>query len=126
MYYKNKKTPVAAAGPSEPSAEPATGRRDFFKKVLGLCAVPLLDGACGGESDPVSCTDMDGLSASDKATRSSVLYKDWSIYSDKTCENCIFFEPPAASGGCGRCRIVKGAIHSNGYCTAWLTKSSQS
>lgn len=126
MGVDRKTTPAPIAADESGEGARAGTRRAFLTGVLGLCVVPLAGAACRGRSDELSCVDMDGLSNSDKATRSSVLYKDWSIYADKTCANCIFYQPPPESGGCGECRIVRGPIHPKGYCTGWIAKSGES
>lgn len=103
---------------------PLIGRRELCRAVLALCALPVMgQAACRLDPDALSCTDVTGLSATDKATRSAVSYKDKSVFAGKTCDNCIFYESSPEPSACAGCKIVKGPIHPEGYCNAWQPKA---
>jgi hypothetical protein len=93
-------------------------------RVLGM--VPLMSAglaACGGDkSGPESCNDVSALSDAEKAARSALQYVDKSPYPDKKCKLCNLYLPAAEASQCGGCQVVKGPVHPEGYCTAFVKK----
>ena len=127
-------------------------RKDFLKRIsmvgaIGIGSSALLS-ACGGgkkekssssnmssssssgsemasnagASDP--CTDLSGLTDSQKKMRETLKYTGKSPYPDKKCSNCNFFKAPESGKSCGSCSIVPGPINSDGHCTSWVAKQS--
>jgi hypothetical protein len=90
-------------------------------QILG--ALPLFAAACGKSGPPESCSDVAGLNEAEKSARSALQYSDNSPHADKHCNGCNLFQPPPEVSQCGSCQIVKGPIHPNGYCTAWVQKT---
>jgi hypothetical protein len=70
----------------------------------------------------LSCAGDNGLAAADKAQRTAVKYTDHSTEAGKKCEGCVQFTPPPSPGTCGGCKVVKGTIHPEGYCTLYTAK----
>lgn len=111
-------------------------RKDFIKNIFYsgtiLLGGSVLLSACGGgekkqpetttskTNDP--CTDLSGLTQGDLETRTQFAYTGHTPNSDKYCSNCLHWRPPAGSGPCGTCELVKGPINPNGYCTQWMEK----
>lgn len=109
-------------------------RKKFLKSAAalsftGLGAITFLSG-CGkkkeesGETKEASgpCSDLSGLTDSEKETRDLYRYVTHSPHEDKKCHLCNYFTPPAAGAQCGTCQIVKGPINPDGYCTSWVKK----
>src|SRR5690606_37690786 len=66
---------------------------------------------------------LSGLSAAERATRTSSQYIDSSKIAAKTCDNCAQYEPPSSADQCGGCKVVKGPINPGGYCNLWVEKT---
>lgn len=109
-------------------------RKNFIKSAAvltfsGFSAVTFLAG-CGkkkeepGETKEASepCSDLSGLTPSEKETRDLYRYVAHSPHEDKKCHLCNYFIPPANGAKCGTCQVVKGPINPNGYCTSWVKK----
>jgi hypothetical protein len=100
-------------------------RRSFMARGLMLGAVAGATGAilagCGGGSD-LTCTDTSGLTPQELATRQSLEYSDHSPFPDKRCSACRFYQPSAEQSQCGRCQLVKGPIHPDGYCKSYVAR----
>jgi hypothetical protein len=102
-------------------------RRDFLQRaaVLGATAVAgsTFIAACnregGGGGGGLSCMDTTGLTPADIATRTSMNYVDQTTNPEQPCRTCALYQP-AAEGACGGCTLVKGPIHPEGWCTAWV------
>ena len=114
------------------------GRRSFLRQagVAGLMGAGMVLGltACGGDKkseeaaksaaaakpagDP--CSDLSGLTADERATRTTFQYKEVSDDPAKVCTNCNFWQAPAAGQSCGGCTLVKGPIHPGGGCISWV------
>jgi hypothetical protein len=113
-------------------------RKNFLKSAAALSltgagAVTFLAG-CGNEKkEPESesseaekgpCSDLSGLSDSEKETRDLYRYVVNSPHDDKYCSLCNYFTPPQENSKCGSCQIVKGPINPKGYCTSFVKKIS--
>ncbi len=108
-------------------------RKDFLKNVLYSGAILMGGGAilsaCTTQKKPISpeaandpCTNVNNLSQADLETRTQFAYTGHTPNTDKYCSNCLHWRPPAGSGPCGTCELVKGPINPNGYCTQWMQK----
>lgn len=94
-------------------------------RVLGAAPVVMAAfSACSKKSESLTCTDVSALSEAEKAARSALQYTDKSPKPNERCENCMHFQPPASAGQCGGCAIIKGPVHPQGYCTAWVPKAT--
>ncbi len=98
-------------------------RRIFLTVVstAGAAAATGLLAACGAKKD-FSCTDTAALSPAEKTQREAVKYVDRSTEPGKKCNGCQQYQP-GAEGQCGGCKVVKGPIHPEGYCTLWTAKA---
>lgn len=100
-------------------------RRDALRRFLGLSAAlaaPAALLACS--SKPVLvCGDTAGLSAEEIAARSAAKYADVSLFPDKMCVGCTHYVVGAANA-CGGCKVIKGPVHPNGYCTLYAAKAA--
>jgi len=96
------------------------GRRRFLLSVTVL-------GASAGCSKPsresLSCIDLTGVGADDVTARNAVTYMDRARDKTKTCESCVQYVAPTADGTCASCKVLKGPIHPDGYCSAYAKKS---
>ena len=80
-------------------------------------AVPALLHGCTKEE--FSCNDISGLRRKDLELRTSLKYVDASPHGEtKNCTNCEFFVK-GDKNQCGKCTLVQGPIHPQGYCGAW-------
>jgi hypothetical protein len=100
-------------------SETAVSRRRLF--LLGGVAFASL-GASACSKEPSSCNDVSGLSEDEAKVRSSLDYVDRSPDATKTCEKCQQWIPPAESGACGGCKLMKGPIHPKGHCKVFVAK----
>jgi hypothetical protein len=101
-------------------------RREFLKQSGGLALLGLGASflqACGGKAEP--CSDLSGLSEADKQTRVTFAYRAETLIPAKRCDNCNFWQPPAAGQDCGGCTLVKGPITAAGYCNSWVEPVDQ-
>jgi hypothetical protein len=98
------------------------GRRHF---LLSVSAAALGAGAaCGKPSrENLSCMDLTGVDPDDVAARNAVTYMDRARDKTKTCETCVQFVAPKADGACASCKVLKGPIHPDGYCSAYAKKT---
>lgn len=100
-------------------------RRVFLSVIstAGAAASVGLLAACGGKPKEFTCTDVSTLKDDEKKVRESVKYVDKSQEPGKKCSNCSQYTAAAAEGQCGGCKVVKGPIHPEGYCTLWAKKA---
>lgn len=129
-------------------------RKDFLKRIsmvgaIGIGSSALLEACGGGKKEKAStsaesagtsssssqmasngsaatdpCTDLSGLTDSQKKMRTTLKYTGDSPYPDKHCSNCNFFTAPENGKPCGSCSIVPGPINANGHCTSWVKKQA--
>ena len=109
-------------------------RKKFLKNAValsftGLGAVTFLAG-CGKKNEPGQvkkesgpCSDLSGLTESEKKTRTLYRYVANSPHEDKKCHICHFYISPKGGSKCGTCQIVKGPINPDGYCTSFVKKT---
>lgn len=109
--------------------EPLT-RRTMLRRTIQLAVLPLpalLLQGCGkssnsGSATSLACTDTSGLTAKQKQKREVVQYEDHTPHPKKPCSLCIHYEPDTKTDTCGKCKLVPGPIHPDGYCTLWSGK----
>lgn len=102
--------------------ENKVSRRVTLKLLTAVPVVSAVLSACGSKSKPDSCNDVSALSASEKAVRDALKYTDKSPDPAKVCTGCLQWEPNADPAQCGGCKVVKGPIHPDGYCSSWAAK----
>ena len=96
-------------------------RRDSLKVLVVLPAAAAV-GCSSGPAVPDSCEDVSQLSEPEKMARSALQYTDHSPQPDKKCRGCLHYVAAAMETQCGTCKVVKGPIHPEGYCTSWAKK----
>ena len=98
-------------------------RRGFLRDVAAgltlLVPVSAAMLACGGKK--LSCTDTTGLTPDEQNQRTTLQYVDVAVDPAKKCDSCSLYKP-AAPDQCGTCTALKGPIHPQGGCTAWVAK----
>lgn len=99
-------------------------RRTVLRLFAAAPVAATVLSACGKKDVPDSCTDVSGLSESEKTGRSALQYTDKSPHPDKHCDSCNFWQPPSEPSKCGGCQLVRGPIHPKGYCTAYAPKAA--
>ena len=102
-------------------------RRVFLSVIstAGAAAAAGLAVGCGGKPKEFTCTDVSSLKDDEKKVRESVKYTDKSGEPGKKCSNCLQYTKAPAEGQCGGCKVVKGTIHPEGYCTLWAKLALQ-
>lgn len=80
--------------------------------------------ACGSSEPELVCTDTQGLTGQEAMLRTTLQYTDHSPHSDKTCTNCQLHQGSPDPATCGRCTVLKGPVHPQGYCTSWALKQT--
>lgn len=100
-------------------------RRAFIRQgsTIALAVLGATTIGCGGGDADLVCDDVTGLTPAETAARSSNGYVANSPHGTaKQCINCNFGQNLTASA-CGTCTVIKGAIHTLGYCNLWVAKS---
>jgi hypothetical protein len=102
----------------------AGSRRDFFRSAMGLSLVLLGAAGCSKNRVPISCGVGAGIAPEDLQVRVSLRYVEPADDTKRTCSSCQQYLTPAAGGGCGSCKVLKGPIHPNGTCKAFAPGSA--
>lgn len=68
----------------------------------------------------LKCDNTKGLKPEEIELRKSLKYTDTSPDPQKLCKNCALYVPPAKPNTCGGCTLIKGPIHPDGWCSAWV------
>ena len=91
------------------------------KLLLGCCACLTLAAAaaCKG-SGPSSCNDTSALPPDAVNARTALGYSDTSTEPGQVCLKCLQFVPAPSADQCAGCKVLKGPIHPNGYCRAFI------
>lgn len=105
-------------------ASEKVNRRVFLSVIsaVGSAAVAGLVVGCGKPKE-FSCSDVSALKDDEKKMREQTKYTDKSQEPGKKCNNCTHYTKAPAEGQCGGCKVVKGPIHPEGYCTLWVKAS---
>ncbi|HET7538675.1 MAG TPA: hypothetical protein VFK05_02350 [Polyangiaceae bacterium] len=90
-----------------------TSRRRLL--LYSASTLALIAGAGCKKSPPATCPPS-SLTPDDLRVRSTLGYVDASTDAAKTCAKCQQYVP---ADPCGSCKVVKGAIHPQGYCRAF-------
>ena len=97
-------------------------RRDVFRPFAALSLAALAPAALEACGKSVTCSEAPGLSPEElKAREDTAHYQDQSMDATKRCSMCSLFVA-AAQAGCGACKVLKGPINPNGYCTLYVAK----
>jgi hypothetical protein len=91
--------------------------------VLHATSAVVLLGASGCEKAPASCNDVSGLSPEQQSARNALGYEDATPQPGKTCAKCAQYVPAPKVSECGKCKVLPGSVHPNGYCRAFVAKS---
>jgi hypothetical protein len=98
-------------------------RREILNSAATLSALAVFGAAaCGKKAAPLTCTDTSALSPADLSVRTALAYSDLSTEPGKSCQGCVQFIPPAATGTCGSCKVLKGPINPAGNCKSFAAK----
>jgi hypothetical protein len=80
--------------------------------------------ACRKSSEPSSCGDVSGLAPEDARARTSLAYVEPAQDTSRHCASCQQYVAAQAEGGCGACKVLRGAIHPSGTCKVFAPKSA--
>jgi hypothetical protein len=90
--------------------------------VRGASLVGAL-GVSACRKGPSFCNDVSALSADQQNTRATLGYEDGSDQPGKSCAKCSQYLEPPSMDQCGKCKVLPGAVHPNGYCRAFTPKA---
>jgi hypothetical protein len=99
-------------------------RRDFLRGAATASALIPAAMLLGCGKKAAVCNDpgqLSSLSEADRTARNVLKYVDTSTEANKTCSNCLQFQP-AGDNQCGTCKVVKGPVAPTGYCSTWAQK----
>lgn len=103
-----------------PMLDAVVTRRSLL--VHGASGMALLGAAACGKG-PSFCNDVSSLSAEQRTARTALAYEDATPQPGKTCVKCGQYVPAEKVSDCGRCKVLPGPVHPNGYCLAYTAKS---
>lgn len=99
----------------------------FGSSFLSSCKKNQPANGANAESTPAvagnteTCPNTSTLTEQENAIRKSLNYTDTSKVPGRFCDNCkLYTLPPNKQTLCGGCKVIPGAIHPKGYCTAWI------
>ncbi len=101
-------------------ADGSLSRRSLL--VRGASLVGIL-GVSACQKGPAFCNDTSGLSSDQQNTRATLGYEDSSDQPGKNCAKCSQYLAPPKMDQCGKCKVLPGAVHPNGYCRAFTPKA---
>jgi hypothetical protein len=93
---------------------PGVTRRSLL--IASASALGLVGASGCKTAGPASCTDVSGLTPEERKVRTTLDYTDRTPVPGKPCIKCVQYVPPASSGQCGGCKVMKGPVHPAGYC----------
>lgn len=96
-------------------------RRNFFYKTIHISAAAAATFwfiSCKSKTKD-ACSDLSGLTESDKTNREGMGYVAISPIPNSTCGNCQLWIPPEDDDACGGCQLFKGPVPDEGFCTYW-------
>jgi len=101
---------------------PRLDRRSALKPLLALSAAAALPASFLACSKEPTCNDVSQLSETELRTRNEVAqYVEQTPDATKRCSSCAQFLP-AQPKQCGGCKVLRGPINPNGYCTLYALK----
>ncbi len=80
-------------------------------------------GATACQKGPSFCNDVSALSPDQQNTRTTLGYEDASDQPGKNCAKCSQYLAPPKTDECGKCKVLPGSVHPNGYCRAFTPKA---
>lgn len=107
----------------------SVSRRAFFKQAIGAAAglqagLIILRANAAGEKF-ARCDTLCDLSPAQIQAREALQYMDRSEKSEQCCGDCMHLQPVHGSDEpCKRCTVVPGAVHPDGWCSAWAARIS--
>jgi hypothetical protein len=99
---------------------PEVGRRSLLVGSVSLFGV-LAGTAC--QKGPSFCNDVSSLKPDEVSAREALGYEELSTHPGQSCAKCQQYEPPPNIKDCGHCRVLKGTVHPNGSCRAFVAKT---
>lgn len=91
--------------------------------IVTAASAVVLAGTAACEKAPASCNDVSGLTPEQQASRNALGYEDATSQPGKTCAKCAQYVPAAKASDCGKCKVLAGSVHPNGYCRAFVAKT---
>lgn len=102
---------------------PVSRRRFLAATGAALGLAPLA--ACGdGAVRAASCEGYDALDATALKQRQALGYVDVTPDPAQVCQNCRFYQAPAAGSACGGCQLFAGPVAPAGYCASWVAAAA--
>jgi hypothetical protein len=101
-------------------SDEAVTRRQFLLRVVAVASASAAAACSKARAEGLVCTDTTGLSPTDVAARAAAGYVDRAPDPAHACESCQQFIEP--SDGCGRCKLLHGAIHPLGTCRVFAPR----
>lgn len=104
---------------------PGFERRSVSRRSLLVHGASLVGcfGATACEKGPAFCNDVSTLSSDQQNTRTTLGYEEPSDQPGKNCAKCSQYLAPPKMDQCGKCKVLPGSVHPNGYCRAFTPKS---
>jgi hypothetical protein len=94
------------------------------RKLLASLGGALLASGCKSAiAPPSSCDDTTRLTEEERGVRKALAYADRSTDPSKACKSCLQWVPPPSEGSCGGCKLLKGPVHPDGTCKAFVVKA---
>ena len=107
---------MQSISPMPPTSFDVTSRRRLL--LYSASTLALIAGVGCKKSPPATCP-ASSLTPDDLNVRTVLGYVDSSPDPTKTCAKCQQY---AAADPCGSCKVVKGAIHPEGYCRVFVAR----
>ena len=105
---------MQSISPMPPTSFDVTSRRRLL--LYSASTLALIAGVGCKKSPPATCP-ASSLTPDDLNVRTVLGYVDSSPDPAKTCAKCQQYVP---ADPCGSCKVVKGAIHPDGYCRVFV------
>lgn len=108
-----------------PNTKPAFEARLLTRRSLlahGASFVGLV-GVSACQKGPSFCNDVSTLSSDQQNTRTTLGYEDVSDQPGKNCAKCSQYLEAPKVDQCGKCKVLPGTVHPNGYCRAFTPKA---
>jgi len=90
----------------------------FARRSLLFASAGLAVFGAGCKKVPPTCPPGN-LGKDELAVRATLGYVDQTPDPGKPCVRCVQYIPATGGSHCGGCKIMKGPIHPNGYCTVF-------
>lgn len=87
----------------------------FRRKLLKIFSIALV-------SAPIVVVSKQARATTNQVLRAKLKYQNAPL-GDKSCSNCMAFQPGKTESELGKCSIISDddEISPNGYCTGWYT-----